>query len=742
MRFPISLVFFSLGICHGAIALKSGKHCLSACELNLNYVTFNDADAKVSFKVKACQSRLRAASLYLCFAEYCTQDGRDEWLREENTGCQRLANLTLPPFDIVSNYTPEDVARVRRLPADRGSSGIILNEVVIPDANFFDRAFQTLVAAYFEVDIHVTYGIAMYYFWVTVIAIGVGTRFTALIRRVQRQEWSPIPEDDFELDQYRDTKHAPMLSSSYTLLKRYIIFPATFGYRCSQNVGWCTIPPRIQALTIATFVVLNTVLCSVSYPVVHGNLYWPKTSDQLWRYVSDRTGVISLMNFPLVWLFGTRNNVLMWLTGWGFGTFNNFHRWVARVATAQAMVHSVGYTVMIMQRGGWNHMWKYLQKHYFWNGELATIGMCAILGFSVYGLRRSHYEIFLVTHIIFSIVVLITMFYHVEIFVDGEWNIFIYLSVLLWAVDRFVRTLRTLAFNWKFWNTRGFASYDIATNLIRLEIPCSQSMLKTKPGNYYYLYLLNDALFVHQNHPFTLAYVNDAKADSYWRSPSRPDIQRTPSYSSIESDSLLYSSQAPPVSSLVFLIRPYDGFTSRLKKLASLTRRRRSLRVLVEGPYGDTIPLHNFSNIAFVVGGTGIAVPLSYLSRLLSEGSKACNIHIVWAVRSYALLADVSQRDFRGLLDDERVTLTAHITQDDELKDDLIDGLKYVDRLKIGRPDVDAAVEKAAKEAGSRGLAIVACGPSTMADDARRATVRALADGHRSIEYFEESFKW
>jgi hypothetical protein len=35
------------------------------------------------------------------------------------------------------------------------------------------------------------------------------------------------------------------------------------------------------------------------------------------------------------------------VTGWGFGTYNAFHRWVARVATLQAVVHSLGYTLMI-----------------------------------------------------------------------------------------------------------------------------------------------------------------------------------------------------------------------------------------------------------------------------------------------------------------------------------------------------------------------------------------------------------
>lgn len=73
-------------------------------------------------------------------------------------------------------------------------------------------------------------------------------------------------------------------------------------------------------------------------------------TNQLLRFVSDRTGIISFANFPLIWLFGMRNNIVMWLTGWDFGTYNNFHRWVARVATLQAVIHSVGYTILIIRR--------------------------------------------------------------------------------------------------------------------------------------------------------------------------------------------------------------------------------------------------------------------------------------------------------------------------------------------------------------------------------------------------------
>lgn len=70
-------------------------------------------------------------------------------------------------------------------------------------------------------------------------------------------------------------------------------------------------------------------------------------TKQVLRYVSDRTGIISFANFPFIWLFGMRNNVALWLTGWDFGTYNNFHRWCARISTIEAVIHSVLYTVLI-----------------------------------------------------------------------------------------------------------------------------------------------------------------------------------------------------------------------------------------------------------------------------------------------------------------------------------------------------------------------------------------------------------
>jgi hypothetical protein len=196
--FRISCLLFIF--CNATTALKSGIHCFGGCELTLAYADFNNTVPKLSKKIKTCQSVLHATSLYLCFTEYCVEKGRDTWLRASNDTCRRTANETLPSWDIISNWTAEDVAHVRRFRADEGmwnSKHQLLNEPVIPDASFFERASRTLDYAWFEIDVHRVYGMAMYYFWGIVISIGICIRLLSLMRNIRQSKWQPVPDDDF-----------------------------------------------------------------------------------------------------------------------------------------------------------------------------------------------------------------------------------------------------------------------------------------------------------------------------------------------------------------------------------------------------------------------------------------------------------------------------------------------------------------------------------------------------------------
>ena len=260
-----------------------------------------------------------------------------------------------------------------------------------------------------------------------------------------------------------------------------------------------------------------------------------------------------------------------------------------------------------------------------------------------------------------------------------------------------------------------------------------------------------------QSHPFTLAYTTSGDGSessqvllsppssgtntprAYFGVPPTDREERPGSRASdtsFELQTLLKPSTTIASSSLVFIIRPYNGFTRRLKE-ASLQAPAK-LRVFIDGPYGETQPLHTYQNVLFIVGGTGIAVPLSYLAKILGNESRTTSLKVIWAVREHKFLMEAINSDFRGFLESEKLDLTAYVTQDAEGKEDETSGF----RLHQGRPNIYAEVEAAARDSRNHSLAVIACGPGQMADDARRAVVNMLGRGYSRIEYFEESFNW
>ncbi|KAG9231306.1 ferric reductase like transmembrane component [Amylocarpus encephaloides] len=725
------------------------EFCFGACRLIFSTAQFNTTNLKTGeswgYGAPACRNELQIHSLYLCNRQFCSPEERDRGLAKWNETC-RFWDLTLPPFSIVDSYTNEDLGHLHHLELDEVTwpVTIIWNEVVVPSEHLFHLALNTLDAAHFERRIHKLYGASMYYFWVVVILLGLSSRCARFLINLKGRPdvWQPLPtQEDTTPEIIHSRRGCSIFETLYTLLKRYMSVPATFGYTRSQNIWWCTIPTRIQSITIGSFIIINTVLCSISYRVVFtGNLYWPEVATQLCRYIADRTGVVSTANLALIWAFGIRNNTLMWLTGWDFATYNNFHRWVARVATVEAILHSVAYTIMIFG---------------VWRVELmldqATLAMAAICSFSVYPLRRGLYETFLQLHIVLSILVIVTMWYHVEIF-NGEYNGYLWPCIFIWIFDRLVRILRVLSFNLKFWNTKATVTFDLTSNIVRVIVPYSTSFIQPLPGTFYYINALND-FRIWESHPFTLSYSTssqeDISLDTYSTPPSSPG-SNTPSRlrfspqnssnqkSSSELDNLLDRSQLAPPSSLVFTIRPYDGFTVQLRD--SALANPATLRMLIEGPYGETQPLHTFENVLFMVGGTGIAIPLSYMDKQLAEDSNTTSLHIVWAVREQQFLADTITTDFRGAVEDKRVSVAVFVTQPD--KDEQFSCLPKMVEVHHGRPNVYGVVEEAARRSCHTPLAVVACGPGQMTDDTRKAVVQMLGKGYGKIEYFEESFNW
>ncbi|KAI9149922.1 Lactose permease [Paramyrothecium foliicola] len=150
-----------------------------------------------------------------------------------------------------------------------------------------------------------------------------------------------------------------------------------------------------QGLYVLSFFSLDIVLSAIDY-----RTHWPHRMR------------LAFAVAPLVKLLASRNNILPWLSNWSHGTFLVLHRWVGRVFVVQSVVHS------IVELHVYIHMGRYPneEKKPYWIWVVtATIMAVAILFFGATWIRRKHYELFLVTHIVLVIFVLAGSWYHVQL---------------------------------------------------------------------------------------------------------------------------------------------------------------------------------------------------------------------------------------------------------------------------------------------------------------------------------------
>ncbi|PHH67369.1 hypothetical protein CDD81_137 [Ophiocordyceps australis] len=670
-----------LFVAHVSWAAAQNSFCSRACTSALASVRFNDSSAiDAPWDEQPCRSRLALTSFSLCLQVNCASESRKTALDDIDSMCrQRLGS---PRPSVGANFTQHDVAQVQRLNKN-DSLGLNrpLGQVALPSTQLFTACHGIII------------------FWVAVVAIGLLNKLLLMLCMMRRGAFA----------------RAPRLSKGKRWLQRRLLMPATFGYACAHKVWWATIPPRCQSITLAIFVIVNFAFCLSGYRFIADNMYFPTLRKQVLRYVADRTGILSYANFPLIWVFGMRNNMAIWLTGWNHTTYNDFHRWVARIAVLEAVLHSVGYTALILQ-GGWSYYLWYFTM-FFWNvGILATLVMCALLAFSMVWMRRNHYETFLLLHIGLSVVLLLAMLGHVSI-LQGQYTCIFWACVYIWALDRLLRLLRIIAFNPLGWAADAWAVYDSSANIIRLSVPL-KAAYRVPPGSYFYLMVL-DASRCWESHPFTVACVADS------------DRPRGPG----EQAPLLeyQGADAPDCRVLQFLVRPCNGFTRRLRDMAANGSK---LPLLVEGPYGHSRPLHGYHDVVFILGGSGVVAALSYMASLSNNKAGPRSICLHWAVREAAFAEQVvlNHLAFHCPM---RLSVDIYLPQLSPLHNLAALGVC----LHTSRLEIASILTTATAAAGPfNSLAIVACGPASMVDDARSAVVQALAHAQCQMDYFEESW--
>lgn len=116
------------------------------------------------------------------------------------------------------------------------------------------------------------------------------------------------------------------------------------------------VPTVGESFYIAVLLILNIVFLTVGYETL-----WPREEMQwyenhyqeLMAYWMWRTGALAFCQMPILFLFSTRNNLLLWLTNWSHSTFMLLHRWIARFFLLQVLLHSIISLVLYIDTGAY-----------------------------------------------------------------------------------------------------------------------------------------------------------------------------------------------------------------------------------------------------------------------------------------------------------------------------------------------------------------------------------------------------
>ncbi|KAH8678820.1 ferric reductase like transmembrane component-domain-containing protein [Tricladium varicosporioides] len=790
--FTLSLFLFSSyasatqGIVGFGITLYQDL-CCQACHdslstLYLNCTTFSDDSMSMGMSMDMSMDMMGTTSpecyasnipwlqtMAYCIQQNCNADG---YPAEKQASCfstQAVAGAATPTF---KDSLPATAPTV-----ELGEDEMWLNVTSLVNKNIYYKTHGTLGEFARSEYIHTRYSVILY-----LVVIGI-----CLVAGIFAQTRSTFIG-------FQKYLHA---STLWAKLQQYIFLPALFGSRRLEplpaHVGY--VPSRALSIFISIYVIMNIILSSVSIRSFQPNTWFLSPQFELCEYVGNRTGTLSLVNLSIAILFAGRNNVLIAITGWSQTAFLTLHRWAARVAAIQAVVHSIVYTLAYFEPGyeGAAAYAKKAAEPFYWWGIIATIALSLATAVALLPLRTKFYEIFLITHIVLVILALIGCWYHLVPhfgYVYG-YQVWLYISFAFWAFDRLARVARVAYYNRLGSST---AVVEAIPDCDVMQVTISPRVAwDFGPGQHSFLYLPSLGYKFWESHPFSIAgwkkqgqsshiastpaslsdsATNGEKAQDAGVVSSATEIGSQPkSKESGQPAKPPHQSQFQDRSSIQFLIRAHSGMTSNLQRRLHSSPSRSSMEISIytEGPYAGhraTLqPLLLADTVLCIVGGIGITNALGFVqeymgrSRQAGENSgksrgvmaNAKRFILAWSAREIHLIEHVKQ-NFLVHADDAggveySFWCTGHSdtaaqkldSNNDESQNAQSLTPKTTAAITAGRMNIGTVI-RSSLEVGHQTTVLV-CGPGNMADEATREVVSCVKEGFK-VDLVEEAFAW
>ncbi|EAU80911.1 metalloreductase [Coprinopsis cinerea okayama7 len=469
------------------------------------------------------------------------------------------------------------------------------------------------------------------------------------------------------------------------------------------NLG--IMPTRGQTLYLVYLLATQIFLGIFPLTFIYPNFNVDDDTEAVLKIIGDRTGVLAMADFVALFLFSSRNNVLLWITNWSHSTFLLLHRWIAYCCIFHTSIHSLFMLILV-----WDSYDKQIKRAYWIWGVIGTFAFVFIWPLSILPVRRKAYEFFLVTHQFLAIFGLLGTFIHIYRLYKYDWGyeIWVYIGALLWLVDRFVRIVRMVSNGYR---KAVVTAVDPSAEYIQVDIDGIVA------EGHVYLYFPTLSWRIWENHPYSvLSSFKGGPTTRKTVTQGNGEKSSQPSSTMSSSDESVAGNAGPRVT---LLVRPMDGFSKTLVNRLLASNGRLTLPVFVESSYHANPSAHgelaHCSTLLCIAGGVGITAVLPIIKTF--GGVRA---RLAWGVRNEWLIRAVEP---------ELNTLNSLTV---EVETSVGSRLPIVDILK----------EELQKDDVEGDLGVVACGPTGMADEIRVAIGQLGPKAKRGVVFVDDAFSW
>lgn len=487
--------------------------------------------------------------------------------------------------------------------------------------------------------------------------------------------------------------YVPYMSGVLSKIKPYLVYPSIIGTYQVRPLPYLlgNAPTIGQSLYILMFFILNVVLTAVNYESKQPHEWYATQQQEIKAYIFYRTGVLAFVLAPLVILFSSRNNILLWMTNWSHSTFLLLHRWVARMFALQVLLHSLLALPLYYPSEA--------RKEYWIWGAVATVAVMILVVASGLYVRLFAYEFFLITHILLSVFVIVGCWYHIKLWIGTTWGYetWLYTACAVWFFDRLARIGRILKTG-----RRRAKVTDLGGGYVRVDVVGIR--WDSDPGKHVYTFFptLNPLRFW-ENHPFSIIPTALLQPSCRSLDSKIPDSPTGSNHNDVGRHRG-FRERAEITVGLTFFIKKSTGMTRCLQEDDGLL-------TFFDGPYSNNSikEIKRCDRLLLIGGGIGITSLLPWLIN-------RWNVKLCWSLKE---TANCLTKELNGVLNsiaEKEVRMGTRLNISELLAEEVSSGW-----CRVG---------------------VVVSGPGGLCDDVRAAVVAAGRKGNTVFELEVDAYSW